>query len=145
MYTAQKTGRASGQAVLSQLLMFLLAPLNVDAHHAGSMFDATKIVVYEGKVAEFRWGNPHVFVFLDVPASGGPRRYILECPAPSTMKRDGWAFNSLKAGDQVKVTAHPIRDGRPVGQLLDVTFPDGRKLEQQWTKTGGHAALGAKP
>ena len=117
-------------------LWIAMSPPVADAHHAGTMFDSTREVSYEGKVVEYKWANPHVFVILDVPSKGGmTKRYAFECPSPSTLRRDGWTFKSLKPGDQIKVTAHPIRDGRPVGKLLDVTFPDGRKLEQEWTKS----------
>lgn len=112
----------------------LLASPPASAHHSGSMYDDTKEVVLEGTVVQFKWGNPHVFLLVDVPSKSGAKRYTFEGPAPSTMSKDGWTFKSLKPGDKIKVSANPVRDGRFVGQLLDVTFPDGRKLEQEWTK-----------
>lgn len=105
------------------------------AHHSGSMFDDRKEVIYEGTVVQFKWGNPHVFALVDVKGKNGAvQRHTFECPAPSTMMRDGWSRTSLKPGDKVKISANPVRDGRPVAMLLDVTFPDGRMLKQQWTK-----------
>jgi hypothetical protein len=44
------------------------------------------------------------------------------------MLRNGWKPSTLKAGDKVTLTMHPLRNGNPGGSLVRVTGPDGRTL-----------------
>jgi hypothetical protein len=46
----------------------------------------------------------------------------------------GWARNTFHSGDKVKVTVEPVKNGSPVGRVLEVAFPDGKVLS-----TGGVA------
>jgi hypothetical protein len=45
------------------------------------------------------------------------------------MTRLGWRSNMIKGGDVVVATVAPLLNGEPAGLLLDVTLPDGKKLE----------------
>jgi hypothetical protein len=120
-----------GVALVAILLSAIIAP-NAVAHHSAAMYDDKQEVTYEGTVAEYQWGNPHTFLILNVQTKGGMVRHIFEAPAPSYLKRYGWGFSSIKQGEHVKVACNPLRPGRsggPGGQLLDVTFSDGRKLD----------------
>ena len=36
--------------------------------------------------------------------------------------RMGWTKDTVKAGDKVKMEAHPIKDGKPAGQIVRVTL-----------------------
>ena len=52
------------------LLAVAVAPLG--AHHSmAAEYDDKKPVTLKGIVTKFDWGNPHVFVFLDVTSSTG--------------------------------------------------------------------------
>jgi len=98
------------------------------AHHSFAMFDQTQTVVLQGLVGKFEWTNPHAFVILDVPIGGRKVRYTLECSSPTLMRHAGWKFNTLKAGDRIRVAMHPLKDGKPGGMLAKVKAPDGRLL-----------------
>lgn len=97
----------------------------VMAHHSFAMFDANKVVeLKDVTVVEFRWANPHAFLIV----KSGEQRYALECYSPSAMTSLGWKFNSVKAGDRISVTMHPLRNGKPGGALKAATLANGQTL-----------------
>jgi len=98
------------------------------AHHSFAMFDQTKTVVLQGLVTKFEWTNPHAFVILELPVNGQKVTYTLECSSPALMRHAGWKFNTVKAGDRVRVAMHPLKDGKPGGMLAKIKVPDGRLL-----------------
>lgn len=126
MHYLRRTARLGALAFAALLLPVSAAV----AHHTTAMYDHTKKVSEEGKVIEFQWGNPHSFILVDVPTKDGPKRLTVECSHPRWLMQAGWNRNSLRPGDQVKVSGSPLRDGRPGLLLQDVMFPDGRKLEE---------------
>jgi Family of unknown function (DUF6152) len=108
------------------LLLFASAAF---AHHSGAMFDRDKTVELTGTVATFSWTNPHSWIEIDVPNSnGGTDRWGVECNSPNNMARQGWRSSTLKPGDQVTISVHPLRSGEKGGRFLSVKFPDGRVL-----------------
>lgn len=99
------------------------------AHHSFSMFDATKDVVVEGTVKSFAWTNPHVWIDLNVAkAGGGAETWGLESQSVGILFRQGWKASSLKPGDKIKVQLHPMKDGKPGGQVMKVILADGSEL-----------------
>jgi hypothetical protein len=67
---------------------------------------------------------------IDVPdAAGKVKHYSLECTSINMMQRAGWRSNMIKAGDKVMAIVAPLTNGDPGGLLLEVTLPDGKKLE----------------
>jgi len=66
---------------------------------------------------------------LDVTdESGRVVRWTVESENPSTLIRNGWTEKSLKVGDQVSVSALPVKNGNPVGRIIDVLLADGTRL-----------------
>ncbi len=98
------------------------------AHHSFAMFDQTKTVVLQGVVSKFEWTNPHAFVILELPVNGQKVAYTLECSSPALMRHAGWKFNTIKAGERVRVAMHPLKNGKPGGMLAKIKVPDGRLL-----------------
>ena len=112
--------------------LVLAAAGAVSAHHSSAGIDQTKSVTLNGTVKEFRWGNPHAWIDLDVPNDKGSiDTWSLEMTAPSFLLRAGWKASTLKTGDKVSVIARPMRDGSPGGLFVSVTLPDGRTLTQR--------------
>lgn len=114
--------------VMSAMGVALAASGPATAHHSFAMFDQTKTVVLQGLVSKFEWTNPHAFVILDLPVNGKKTTYTLECSSPALMRHAGWKFNTVKAGDRVRVAMHPLKDGKPGGMLAKIKVPDGRLL-----------------
>jgi hypothetical protein len=99
------------------------------AHHSGAMFDRDKTVELVGTVVSFGWTNPHSWIEIEVPnSSGGTDKWGVECNSPNNMARSGWRSTTLKPGDQVTVSVHPLRDGSKGGRFISVKLADGTVL-----------------
>ena len=91
---------------------------------------ATVRVTLKGEVTKFQWTNPHAYLDIDVRQKDGTtKHYSIEMTSINMMTRLGWRSNMIKAGDRVSVTMAPLLNGEPSGLMLDVTLPDGKKLE----------------
>jgi len=102
------------------------------AHHSFAMFDRDNQVDLEGVVQEFRFVNPHTFIYLAVKQDDGSTViWSLEGQSPSTLVRDGWTSKTLKPGDEVKMRIAPLRSGAPGGAFAtdQISFRDGRVLD----------------
>jgi hypothetical protein len=100
------------------------------AHHSFAVFDHTRTITVSGTVTKFQWTNPHGFLEIDVPEpDGSVKHFTIELTSINMMTRLGWRSNMIRAGDKVKATVAPLLSGQPGGLGLDVTLPDGRKLE----------------
>ena len=123
------------------LALAAAAALPAAAHHSFAMFDATKTMTLEGSVRQFQWTNPHSWLYLTVAdASGKSEDWPIEMGAPSGMARQGWLPKTLTAGMKVKVQVHPLKDGKPGGQFVQITLPDGKQMGMQIEGPGSGAA-----
>ena len=96
------------------------------AHHSGAMFERDKQVELVGTIITFSWTNPHSWIEIEVPnASGGSDKWGVECNSPNNLARQGWRSTTLKPGDQVTVTVHPLRSGEKGGRFISVKLADG--------------------
>ena len=99
------------------------------AHHSFAMFDLGKDVIVEAVIKEVQFTNPHVWLQILVRDDKGVEtEWSIESGAPGMMLRNGWKPSTLKAGDKVTLTMHPLRNGNPGGSLVRVKVPDGRTL-----------------
>lgn len=111
------------------LSMFVLctSAASAWAHHSFAMFDSDNQIRLVGKVTEFRWQNPHVYIHLQAPdATGKMRHWTIECANPGILNRTGWKFNMIKAEDQLTVVVAPLRTGEPGALLKQLKLADGR-------------------
>ena len=125
------------QRLLCCLGLSLVATIGivpVAAHHSFAMFDMDRNIELQGTVLEYRWANPHVHVEIQVAAGPGVDPTLvgswdLEAAGSTTiMGRQGWTRNTLKAGDQIRVVVHPLRDGNKGASLFYMIKPDGSRL-----------------
>jgi Family of unknown function (DUF6152) len=99
------------------------------AHHSFAMFDSDKTITMTGVVKELEWSNPHVWLRLMVDDQAGPaRQWALEMGAPAQQSRIGWKPDSVKPGDKITVTMHPLKDGARGGQFVSAVLPNGQTL-----------------
>lgn len=113
----------------SALLVMALFSASLFAHHGNAGVEMTKSVVLKGVVTDWRWQNPHSILKFDVTADDGSTvHWSAETNNPADMVEKGWTAKSIKVGDEITVTLHPVKNGLPVGILVDVTLPDGKKL-----------------
>ena len=63
----------------SCVIAVLLAATSALAHHSNSAFDGDKVMVLTGTVTEWKWTNPHVWIFLSVDdGNGGKVQWEIE-------------------------------------------------------------------
>ena len=99
------------------------------AHHGDAIYDLTaKNITVKGTVTDWVWANPHCVLRFDVNDNGQVAHWVAETTAPPSLIQRGWTKQSLKPGDQVTITVLPVKNGRTVGRLIEVVFPDGQKL-----------------
>ena len=113
------------------VLAFVLALTSIlAAHHSfDAEFDRNKPVTLKGAVTRVDWGNPHIWVFIDVKDPAGKvENWGVEGGAPNALFRNGWRKDSLKVGDTVTVEGFRGRDGSLRANANRVTLPDGRRV-----------------
>jgi hypothetical protein len=97
------------------------------AHHSFAMFDADRQVTLNGTVKSVEYANPHVWVYLTVMNNKGqPETWGMEGGNLGGLYRMGWTKDAVKAGDNITMQVHPLKDGSTGGQIIKVTLPDGR-------------------
>jgi hypothetical protein len=103
------------------------------AHHSFAMFDQEKTISVAGTVKEFEWSNPHAWIHLTVvdEATGRPVDWAFEMGSVGQIAAQGWKSDSIKPGDKITVTGHPLRDGSRGGQYRSVKLADGSSIAQR--------------
>ncbi len=121
----------------SALLCFVLAAALIGngvafAHHSPIVFDQTRKMSITGTVTEFKWGNPHSWIHLDVKDEHGDvGSWGVEMNPANNLARDGWRASTLKPGDQVTIVVHPLRNNEKGGQFLSIKLPNGTVMGDQ--------------
>jgi hypothetical protein len=101
----------------------------VEAHHSFARFDDTKTYVLDGTLKAFEWTNPHSWIILNrVEQDGSTAEWRLEGPSLAILRKMGWKPASLRIGDKLAVTIHPVRTGDHEGAFIAVRLPDGSQL-----------------
>jgi hypothetical protein len=105
------------------------------AHHSAAMFDRESEVRIMGVIKELQWTNPHAWIELEVPNAGKTVQWSVELDSPNILARYGWTSSTLKPGDRVTITCHPLKDGRPGGSYVSIYLPDGKILGRMKSPT----------
>jgi hypothetical protein len=117
----------------------LLIPLPLFAHHGSAAFDTGKRVTVKGTVTQWVYSNPHCLLMLDVTGEDGQVvQWVAEGQAPNVIFPGGYRKDSFKAGDHVTITVEPVKNGRPMGRILQAVLADGKTL-------GPASSAGATP
>ncbi len=115
--------------LFSLAFLGLPAPV-VFAHHSYSAFDMSKLVTIAGTVSEVQFKNPHVWLFVDVPAGDKSETWAIEAGGPNILIRQGWMANTLKPGDKVDLQLAPMKDEMKTGEpFRRCDCPMGKLLE----------------
>lgn len=108
---------------------FLIVPASLLAHHGNSSFDTTKRLTLKATVTDWTWANPHCFLKFDVTdQKGNVVHWVAETSNPSDMTNLGWSRQDFKPGDHVTVTLQPVKNGQPIGRVIEVVLANGRTL-----------------
>jgi hypothetical protein len=111
---------------------FLGFAIPAAAHHSNSAYQVDQIITLEGTVKEWRWMNPHTWLYMTVEGEGGKtEEWAVEGRPPGILGRAGWSSTILQPGERVTVHASPAKNGDPEGIIARVTKADGTVLGNQ--------------
>jgi hypothetical protein len=103
---------------------------SASAHHSTAIFEWGTEKQVAGTVEEFQWTQPHGFIWLDVSGNAGKsEQWGFEGMSPSWLGRHNWTSRSLSAGEKIRVTYYPLKDGRRGGFFVRVELPGGKTLQ----------------
>jgi hypothetical protein len=105
------------------------------AHHSPAVFDGSRKIVVEGVVTEFRWAQPHSWIHMNVADEAGAiHDWTIEMDPASNLRRRGWNARTVRPGDRIAVTVHPLRSGEVGGQYVSVKLPSGKVMDASYTE-----------
>lgn len=97
------------------------------AHHSFAMFDRSREVEVTGTVKSWQFTNPHAYLQVVARYGTGPAKELsLEAVGISGLLRRGIRRDAFAAGERVTVIMHPLRNGAPGGELVEVKSADGK-------------------
>jgi hypothetical protein len=107
---------------------FLIISVPGFAHHGTAEYDNSKTISLRGTVTAFKYLNPHVLIDFSVKDENNQiSEWTAESQSPNLLSRRGWSRSTLKPGDEVILTGHPVKNGAHAMAVQKVTFADGRE------------------
>lgn len=109
----------------------LTAGGSVQAHHSlAGVYDITKEGEVAGVLTKVAFTNPHGAMHLAVTnEDGSTTEWILTTGSANTLAQRGLGNSTVKAGDAVKITYFPARNGKPLGFIRAITLGDEREFQ----------------
>lgn len=106
----------------------MVGSLPLSAHHGAAEYDNTKTISLQGTVTALQYLNPHALILFTVKDDKGQTaEWTAELQSPNLLSRRGWSRSTLKPGDQVVITGHPVKNGVKAMAGQKVVFTDGRE------------------
>jgi hypothetical protein len=92
------------------LALTLLVIAALEAHHGSADYHVDREVVVSGTVREWRFTNPHTWVYVTVTRpSGQIEEWNGEGPPLQWATARGWSKTTLKVGETVRLIMYPSR------------------------------------
>ena len=100
------------------------------AHHSfAAEFEADKTAELTGKIVRVWWNNPHIRYRLAVAGEGGAtENWELQASSITAMQQLGWNQNTIKVGDELKVSGQIGRNGTKKLYVRTIVRSDGSRL-----------------
>ena len=100
------------------IVILLVFSVPLLAHHGAASFDTSKLVTVKGKVTNYVWANPHVYIEVDSKdVTGNTVHWIIEAQDPVAEINVGWSNNTFKLGDDVIIDCNAAKNGKPIGRV----------------------------
>ena len=119
-----------GRIAALTLAAWLVCGPHLLAHHSVvGQFDPARPVTLQGVITRVTWGNPHAWIYLDVPRPNGTVvNWAVECAPPGIMRGSG-VEGFVNPGDRVTITAYRARStDDPLAHAYDLAVADGRRF-----------------
>ena len=130
-------------AALGLVAVFAMPAGIALAHHSAAEY-GDKLTTLNGTVVEYRWRNPHVTVLWDArDDSGKVVRWRGELASVSSLMGHGLTKNSLKPGDEIRITVFPSKLETPESVIVNILRPDGTVV-LGWGQQGGASRRAAE-
>ena len=119
----------NGLKFLALIIVVAIVSLPLAAHHGNAAYDTENKITVKGTVTQWFWANPHCVLQFDAKDdSGQVVHWGAETENPTTMSHSGWTKASFKPGDEVTVTMITVKNGKPIGRIVEVVQANGQKL-----------------
>ena len=96
---------------VAAIAVIMISAIPATPHHSNSAYQVDEIITLVGVVKEWRWSNPHTWLYLMVEGENGEEvEWAVEGRAPGVLGRAGWDRAVLSVGETVTVHASPAKD-----------------------------------
>lgn len=114
--------------VIASVALIVLLVTSAMAHHSAAAQDFGRRVEIEGVIKVWEVANPHGRVIIEVTDAKGKRDIEYETHSRNNMYRSGYRDGMLKAGDKIKISIAPNRDGSDGGYITGFVTAKGDKV-----------------
>jgi hypothetical protein len=118
---------------LVALCGFLMAGagIGLQAHHSlAGVYDLAHEMVLVGTLEKLNFTNPHSSIELNVMnKDGSTTKWTLVTASNTVLTRQGVTRSSIKAGDILKITMLPAKNGNPLGFIKSLDLGDGKDIK----------------
>jgi hypothetical protein len=103
-----------------------------EAHHSGAAYDGGQTLKLAGRVASWRFQNPHSSLALEADDGAGKTvLWSFEANPAGMLTSLGYRRNTFTPGAEVTVLYNPMKDGKPGGgRLVGAILGDGTTVGQ---------------
>lgn len=114
---------------LMTFTVVLLSMSVAHAHHSSAPhFDDEKQITVTGKFTQFKFVNPHAYLYFDVEQEGESVPWRCELQSATQLKRSGWSRDMFTEGQQLTVIGNPARREDNVCFLRTLELADGSEI-----------------
>ncbi len=108
----------------------LCATAAAHAHHSNTAYDTGKSVEWRASVTEFKFVNPHAYVYFTMDDGKGKTvDGRCELGARAMLSRRGWSAETVKPGEKVTIKGSPGRNEANVCLLNTFTRANGTVVD----------------
>ena len=109
------------------------------AHHSFyAYFDFRGRVTVEGVITEVRMASPHSRITMEVENDQDElETWLIETSSGVSLANNGWTKDTVPVGFKVTALGFPSHSGRPIMELIQFTFEDGREVRGNVCSTSG--------
>ncbi len=124
----QITGKEFSSVLAVALVVLSLPPQSLAHHGYVPHYDQNIKVNLIGTITEYRFVNPHSFIYFDVEEGGETVSWRCEMDPSRRLKQMGWSADWFVPGQTVEMTGTPARREENVCLLETMRLESGLEL-----------------